>query len=810
MKRVLHSIILAFATMCLLGIAEGAAAVNPESFSLHMDTIPNFAQNPTIQTVQNGNWSNASTWNPARVPQAGDVVLIKHSVTYDSLTGDADVIGIEASAILRFKTNQNTQLKVGTLLVMPNGTFEVGTAATPIAANVTAEIIIKDIPIDTSNNEVGVFDPEQFGTAILVIDSTWTMHGSVKSSTFVRLSEEPLAGTTALKLSNPVAGWKAGDKIILPDSRHLRGIEDGNNFVGQWEELSIASISGDGKTVTLTTPLQYDHPGARNANGDLEYLPHLGNMTRNIIIRSENPNGTRGHTQAHHNANLDIRYAAFRDLGRTINEDLDNTTFNSNGSVSHIGTNQIARYPLHTHHLRGPASPQANGYQFTLLGNVIDGGSAAHNFKWSMVIHGSHYGLIRENLIYNAMGAAIAFEDGTESHNVLENNFVVRVSGTGLRADRGCGVNCGREGVAYWFRGPNNYVRNNVAANVNGKSAFTIFIKYAGSELKIPAYQGADPHHEGQSQIMNSYATPLREFSNNEAYGATHRGLTYWWIGTEGMAPNGPQAVEPSFIRDFVVWHAQVGVYGYPSHRLTIDHIIIRGDKNTVSKTVSWGLDFQDYLQKDLIIQNADIQGVRTGIEAALLVEPKETPGIGFTTIKDSLIRAYYGVTVFQPWHNTNPTGLNPREIHVRNVRFEGLNVDPISQDSPSYPAINMDPKTIKSHLLIGTKVFVYDYNQTPGIDFQVFAPEQASNFILPQSTFLPNGNPDIIASPDSNLTNSQNFAQYGIAYGGEITPCLDNTSHPEIRGFVCGGSSSNNPPPDTVPPIMPVGFTVM
>jgi hypothetical protein len=169
---------------------------------------------------------------------------------------------------------------------------------------------------------------------------------------------------------------------------------------------------------------------------------------------------------------------------------------------------------LHTHHLRGPASPQANGYQFTILGNVIDGGSAAHNFKWSMVIHGSHYDLIRENLVYNAMGAAISFADGSESHNVLEHNFVVRVDGTGLRADRGCGEDCGREGVAYWFHGPNNNVRNNVAANVNGKSAFTIFVKNAGSELKIPAYQGADPHHEGQSQMMNPYATKLREFSN--------------------------------------------------------------------------------------------------------------------------------------------------------------------------------------------------------------------------------------------------------------------------------------------------------
>jgi len=810
MKRVFSFNIPVLLTLCFLAATGLTEAANPTSFALHHDSIPNFAQNPTIHSTQNGNWSNASTWNPARVPQAGDVVLITHNVTYDSVSGDADVIGIESHATLRFKKDHNTRLRVGTLLVMPNGTLEIGTASAPIAPHVTAEIIIKDQTIDLTDNGVGVYDPQQFGTGILVIDATWTMHGSPKSPTFVRLSEEPMAGTTSLKLSAPISGWNTGDRIILPDTRHLLGKDDDKNYVGQWEERTIASISGDGKSLALTAPLQFDHPGARDADGNLEYLAHIGNMTRNIVIRSENPSGVRGHVQVHHNANLDIRYAAFLELGRTLNEELDNTTFNADGSVSHIGTNQIARYALHTHHLRGPSNPQSNGYQFTIIGNVIDGGPTAHNFKWSLVIHGSHYGLIRDNLVYNAMGAAIAFEDGSESNNVLENNFVVRVSGTGLRADRGCGENCGREGVAYWFHGPNNYIRNNVAANVNGKSAFTIFVKNAGSELKIPAYQGADPNHDGQFQIMNPYAIPLLQFSGNEAYGATHRGLTYWWIGSEGASENAPQDVARSYIQDFVIWHAQVGVYGYPSHRLTFDRIIIRGNKETVHKTPSWGLDFQDYLQKDLIIQDVDIQGVRTGIEAPLLVEPKEASGIGYATIKDSFIRAYYGVTVFQPWHNTNPTGLNPREIHVRNVRFVALNVDPISPSSPSYPGINMDPKTIKSHLTVGTKVFVYDYNQNPGEDFQVFAPEQDPTFILPQSTFLKNGNPEIIGSPESGLTNTQNLSKYGIAYGGEMAPCLDNTSYPEMRGFVCNGGSSSNPPPDSNPPAMPVGFNVM
>lgn len=812
MKRGVRSAILAITISCLTSVTGTMAANNPASFDLHHDSVPNFAQSPTIQSTQNGNWSSASTWNPARVPQAGDIVLISHNVIYDTMTGNVDVIGIEASAALRFKTNQNTTLKVGTLLVMPDGTLEVGTTGSPIANNVTANIIIKDHPLDLTNDNVGVYDPEQFGTGILVINGTWTMHGSTKSSTFVRLSEEPLAGTTQLKLSIAVEGWKSGDRLILPDTRHLNsGHTGGTSYVPEWEELTVSSISGDGKTVTLTKALKFDHLGARDANNHLEFLPHVGNLTRNIAIQSENPKGTRGHTQAHHNADIDIRYAAFKDLGRTKNEELNNTTFNNSGTVSHIGKNQIARYPIHTHHLRGAVPTPSNGYQFTLIGNAVDGGTDKHNLKWGMTIHGSHYGLIRENVVYNMAGAGIAFEDGSETHNVLEKNFVMRIRGTGMRADVGCDykkIDCGREGAGFWFRGPNNYVRDNVAANMPDRYAFTINAKWTG-EVTIPAYQGADPNHGGtQATTIHLNGTPILEFARNEAYGASKGGMVYWWIGTDGAASDGPQDVPRSYIKDFVAWHTETAIFGYASHRLTIDHPVIRGDKTTATKGKSIGYQSNDYLQKSLIIQNADIQGVQTGIMAPILIEPRYTPKIGFVTIKDSLIRAYYGITVIQPWHNNDPSGMNPREIHIRNVKFESLGVSP-NNNAPPYHGINMDPTTLATNLIVPTKVFVYNYNQLPGEDFQVYSPEQDPNYVVPKTILKDNGTPKVIGSPNVGLTNTQNKAKHGIAMAGEITPCLDKSSYPEMRGFVCNGSASTNQL-DTTPPVVPVGFQVM
>ena len=78
-------------------------------------------------------------------------------------------------------------------------------------------------------------------------------------------------------------------------------------------------------------PLKYDHKGARNADGKLEFLPHVGNLSRNVIVRSENPQGTRGHTIFISRANVDLRYVQFSDLGRTKMGVLSSTEFDSDG-----------------------------------------------------------------------------------------------------------------------------------------------------------------------------------------------------------------------------------------------------------------------------------------------------------------------------------------------------------------------------------------------------------------------------------------------------------------------------------------------
>ncbi len=108
------------------------------------DHIPNFAASPTIRSAANGAWSAPSTWNPARLPVPGDIVSITHTISYDTLAGDVEVVGIETGGVLRFATGQSTRLDVATLMVLPGGRPEIGTPLAPISPSVSAEIVIKD------------------------------------------------------------------------------------------------------------------------------------------------------------------------------------------------------------------------------------------------------------------------------------------------------------------------------------------------------------------------------------------------------------------------------------------------------------------------------------------------------------------------------------------------------------------------------------------------------------------------------------------------------------------------------------------
>lgn len=725
--------------------------------------VPDFCAGPTISSVASGNWSTPSTWNPARVPGANDKVLVGAgtNVTYD-VQSDASLNCVSVDGALRFRNNTSTRIKVGNLMVKDGGVLEVGTSASPIPAGVTAEIIIADKPLDTS------FDPEQFGTGFIGFGRV-TMHGAIKSPSFVRLASEAMAGQNTLNLSEVPAGWIVGDKVLIPDTRQLKYAEYQNyptfsapwNAQAQWEERTISQINGS--QVVLSQALSFNHKGGRALDGTLDFLPHVGNLSRTVVVRSENPSGTRGHGLFSQRADVDIRYVAWRNMGRTTTQPLNSTTFNGN-TVTAVGTNQIGRYPIHMHHVMGPTTPPASGYQFALVGNAVE-----ETTKWAITLHNTHFGLVQQNVVFKSGGSCIMTEDGSESRNLIDRNFAVGSWGSGGRMGEG------REGGGFWFRGVDNIVTNNVAANLMSDGAdsaygYKYFLYYLGN-VRIPKAPGADTMVDAQVDIKDGNAMAVRQFDNNEVYGATESGLTYWWIGTYNETPrtNAPESV---FSR-LKVWNVHnKGVFHYQANNLTIESMVQRSDE-----PAGYGIEFSDYYAHNVTIRRANIQGRLNGING--------TPNTGGSTvlIEDSVLLNHANLRIgMLGTVSASAEGLGNRRWVVRNTKLTPMNR--VSGDA--YGEIVLHYSDQPTHAVTKPdEIMIQDHNGVAGDNFQVFYTQQAPTFIVPVSVFNGDGTRKVIGAPVAGLTNAQTWSQYQVAVAGQVATCT-TTRNLITNGYAC------------------------
>ena len=428
------------------------------------------------------------------------------------------------------------------------------------------------------------------------------------------------------------------------------------------------------------------------------------------------------------------------------------------------GTNQIGRYALHLHHNIGPAAPPPSGRQFQLVGNAVDGAP-----KWGIAVHNTSFGLVQDNVVYNANGAAFMFEDGQETANDVVHNFAVRSFGTGGRQAEG------REGAGFYFRGPLNRVRDNVAANIfsDGPDAsygFKFFFTYLGT-LRVPLTPGADTTLPGTYSERNGNATALTEFRNNEVYGG-ESGLTFWWLGTFGVTPN--LATPLSVFDGLTVWHLfGRGIFQYENFNVTLkDYVALNTGPNYAE-----GLTGGDYFAHTFRVENPQVEGFATGLN------PSFVTGGTSLRIVGGLLRNTVNVEVpMLVTSDSRADGMAPTDLVVDGTRFEALPGKSLRTIDMGYIA---DPVR---NLIQRHTVTVLNYNGQPGDDFSVFYTQQAPAFVVP-ATVLQDGRPILLGAPVAGLTNTQTWPQYGIAIAGAVAPCAETRT--EIAGFVCDDDSA-------------------
>ncbi|MEZ4731979.1 MAG: G8 domain-containing protein [Caldilineaceae bacterium] len=722
----------------------------------HHETIPNpvYGSAQRIAVHCKGiqtpcDWADPATWSTGVLPDGDSRVIVDGNVQINDETAIALAVGIYPGGQLRFNPTANTQLQSGDLVVFGGGILQIGTASQPIDAAVTAQVILRDQPF--------VNDPKQHLRGIVVVDGTFTIHGHPLVEPFIRTATEPQPGATTITVAHSAiaAGWRVGDAVVLPQSSQCAIATTQGTCPDETEDHTIAAIADDGLSITLAEPVQFQHPGARNNRGQIDFLPHLLNKSRNVIIRTETPNGVRGHILLHGRATVDLRYASLQDLGRTDIRDLGDD-------------NQKGRYPLHAHHLIGPVTPPANGYQYTLVGNVIDFGveNREQNRKWGIAIHDSHFGLVAQNIVDYASGAGFVTEDGSETGNLIRRNFVVRVIGGNNERteDRDPGDNSklGRAGVAYWFNGGggNQIVENIAAAVVECTSCYGFkFDNVYNGDVMLPTAQGADPH-AGGGVMTNSYTIGLTNFVRNEAY-AVPNGLTIWWVCTDYETPIDSCS---STVHEFRVWHNhRWGYFAYETNQMTLDRFTHRGDATLLANPYESliGLYLVDYFQRRTVIRNADIQGVATAIEAPVHRDIRGSSGsdVGMTVIEDSLLIAGTGIYITSPSSTNGAADLAPQTTLIRNVQFDHPATRPgddivITGDGASSATSN--------NQALRNEVWVINYNRAPGASGD-------NLYIVP--TYQEASRCDATLGD----CNNEISANYPVITGGRIYPLADS-----------------------------------
>jgi hypothetical protein len=486
---------------------------------------------PLIRSVTDGRWSDGATWEGGRVPGIGARVQVRagHVVTFDTRT-EGPIRSIHVAGTLRVDPDRDTRLDVGLIKIQAGddaresgfdcenhrpapdtkparAALEIGMPERPIAAGHTAMIRLTAVP---------GLDPEEC-PAIVCCGGRWDVHGSPMARTWVKLGAPAEKGSDRVTLSEPVAGWRIGDRVIITATARQRIRDDievpSLRGKTQTEERTIRAIQGT--ELTLDTPLLFPHSCFKNRRGE------VANLSRNVIVESADPAGIRGHTMYHHDSAGSISYAEFRHLGKE---------------------GKLGKYSLHFHRIGD-----------TMRGTSVIGASIWDSANRWITIHGTNTLVVRDCVGYRSTGHGFFLEDGTEVENILVDNLAVQafqgkpLPGQFFPLDR-------NNGAGFWWANSYNAFVGNVAVECDEYGFRFDAPDAPGVELVLPV-RGPD----GRRRKVDIRTLSFVRFEGNEAhsqrrYGVNLGGGVGEFKSTGGVGEVGPDERHPFSIRKLQVW----------------------------------------------------------------------------------------------------------------------------------------------------------------------------------------------------------------------------------------------------------------
>jgi hypothetical protein len=538
-----------------------------------------------VVASKSGNWNDASTWQSGRVPRDGDNVRVPPGMTVKVNYREAAALArVYVEGTLDFSTTQDTRLIVDTMLVGANAAVQIGTAAVPLRSGVSAELIVQsraEAPLNVAEKTRGILASGRFVT-----------NGPDKDN-MVALSGDALRNSTGLQFKRAPAGWAVGDEIVITGTR-FHWADSQNETLLENEVRKITAING--ATVTLDGKLVHDHTRAESS-----FSIFVSNLTRPIVIRSANakPLNERGHVMFMKGSQVDIRDAAFVDLGRT-----DKTAGITTTNVKGV-------YSVHFHQ---------NGYdnEQRITGSVIRGTPG-----WGLANHSSNV-VATNNVVHDFAGAAFSAEAGDEigsfignivsggTNRPLQGKPYAREAIGAEPQQRLLAGDMGKFANGFWMVSPQVVVQNNVVAGGNG-TAYLMFSlgtmefgpdnpregQFTGFPLdRVPA--GVVPrtwNYPNQftgARMAVTADLPIKDFRNNIAYGVFQGMRVRWTADDAGFMFNENKGVNVArfqstprnltrqrfLLRDLTFWNVGSGMNVGYSENYDVDNLTVVNASN--------------------------------------------------------------------------------------------------------------------------------------------------------------------------------------------------------------------------------------
>jgi hypothetical protein len=705
----------------------------------------------THVATQSGRWGDPATWKDGRIPSRDSSVVVSqgHTVTLDELLLPA-IRTIRVDGVLRFAPDQDSSLRVDTLVVAPGGRLELGTPEHPVQADKSAKIIFADPgPIDAA------WDP-------FLLSRGLVSHGSVrmagaKTTPFLSLARAPQRGDQTLLLSEAPLNWKKGDRLLLAGTRLSREGED--------EERAILSISGREVSVA---PLSFDHRVPKEG-----LAVYVGHLTRNVVLASENTTEISrfGHVMFMHSPDVTLEGVAFVRMGRTDKrKPVDDPKIDPDGRrAPGTGLNPRGRYAVHFH--RTGTNPDHAAAR--VRDCVVENGPG-----WGFLNHSSFVDF-EDNVAYNVNGAAFVTEAGDEIGS-FRHNLAIRSIGSGHDVVARTKIqDFAHEGDGFWFQGGGVVVEDNVAAG-HRSAGFIYFTQGLTQEgLGVTRFKTSnlkDASWARGEEWVEVGEVPVRSFKNNVAFASDVGIIVRFHLG--GSKKGGPANPGASVLEDSVVWNARQGVSLRYSSKVTLRNLKLIGDP--AEKLTQVGAMGQLEGMRALRFENLHVEGWPVGLDV------RES---GDHVIDGGYYRNRVNIRILTAIEKQRDVDLQG------DLRFAALD------DGSGGGGEDIRLEAQFGLLLQGTTgyrdpnlLFVPNVVRYQGK--QLYFPEQAPDYV----PFRRDGDraskgmgtaPGSVPDELLGKTNRELFEKYGLAVAGAVCPG-DAVALPRVRGLL--GSPSRYP----------------